>query len=92
MTPYEKMERWANRPENKSIKYFALGFIAWLRRVWYMEDTPQLEFEEKTPHKSLSPIMEWEEPSIEAQFDAFRRAAKDHDEIIAELNSQTEEE
>jgi len=54
---------------------------------WFRKPKPELEFEESTPH-----TLEWEEPSIEAQFDAFRRAAKDHDEIIAELNSQTEEE
>ncbi len=83
MTQYDKMENWANQQENRTVKYFSLGFIAWLRRVWYMEDAPQVAERIDDP---------WEEPSMEAQFDAFRRAAKDHDEIIAELNSQTEEE
>lgn len=59
---------------------------------WFRKPKPKLEFEEITPHKSLSPIMQWEEPSIEAQFDAFRRAAKDHDEIMEELNSQKDTE
>ena len=32
---YAKMERWANKQPNQFVKFFSLGFIAWLKRVWF---------------------------------------------------------
>ena len=32
---YAKMERWANKQPNQFVKYFSLGFIAWLKEIWF---------------------------------------------------------
>tara|TARA_B100001778_G_scaffold133448_1_gene109888 strand:- start:121 stop:525 length:405 start_codon:yes stop_codon:yes gene_type:complete len=31
---YQKAERWANRQPNQFVKYFSLGFIAYLKKWW----------------------------------------------------------
>ena len=31
---YMKAERWANRQPNQFVKYFALGLIAYLKKLW----------------------------------------------------------
>ena len=31
---YAKAERWANRQPNQFVKYFSLGFIAYLKKWW----------------------------------------------------------
>ena len=34
ITWYQKAERWANRQPNQFVKYFSLGFIAYLKKWW----------------------------------------------------------
>ena len=107
---YAKMERWANKQPNQFVKFFSLGFIAWLKRVWFdlkvehtMRDVDvQVDkLHEHWDEQEKSKVVIKQEPSevegldnfsIEAQYAAFERAARDHDEVIEYLNNQKDEE
>ena len=56
---YAKMERWAYRQPNWFVKYFSLGFIAWLKKIWI--DGKIIQTMNQVDDQTAQLIQQWEE-------------------------------
>ena len=56
---YAKMERWAHRQPNWFVKYFSLGFIAWLKKIWI--DGKIIQTMNQVDDQTAQLIQQWEE-------------------------------
>ena len=60
---YQKAERWANRQPNQFVKYFSLGFIAYLKKWWI--DVKIYNTMKDVDRQTDELLQSWKEPERE---------------------------